>query len=92
LAEFIENRGSKVTDKVIHVGWEIEEAKSKLRRQQMSWLEILCEALQGPCVENCKEQWLELALDIVPQQYTEFSNLRCVSFSRKDEENTGIFS
>ena len=65
LAEFIANRGSKVVDEAIHVGWEIEEAESKLRRQQMSRLEILREALQGPCVENCKGQWLELALDIL---------------------------
>ena len=65
LVEFTANRGSKVVDKAIHVGWEIEEAKSKLSRQQMWGLEILCEDLQGPCVENCKGQWLELALDIL---------------------------
>ena len=65
LAEFIANRGNKVVDEAIKVGWEMEEADEK--RKRMTRLEILQEALKGPCAENCNEQWLELAKDIVKQ-------------------------
>ena len=65
LAEFIANRGNKVVDEAIKVGWEMEEAEEKLKRKRMTRLEILQEALKGPCAENCNEQRLELAKDIV---------------------------
>ena len=65
LAEFIANRGNKVVDEAIKVGWEMEEVDEKLKRKRMTRLEILQEALKGRCAENCNEQWLEFAKDIV---------------------------
>ena len=36
LAQFIANRGSKVVDEAIQVGWEMEEAEGKLKRKQIT--------------------------------------------------------
>ena len=47
LAQFISNRGSKVVDAAIQVGWEMEEAEEK----------------EGPCIANCNGEWLEVAED-----------------------------
>ena len=66
LAEFIANqRGSKVVDEAIKVGWEMEEREDKLKRKQMTRFGILQEASKGRCAENCNEQWTELAKGIV---------------------------
>ena len=43
----------------------MEEAEEKLKRKRMTRLEILQEALKGPCAENCNEQRHELAKYIV---------------------------
>lgn len=32
LAQFIANRGSKVVDEAIQVGWDLEEGEEKLKR------------------------------------------------------------
>ena len=63
LAQFIANRGSKVVDEAIQVGWEMEEAEEKLKRKQMTRLEILHKALEGPCIANCNGEWLDVAED-----------------------------
>lgn len=65
LAEFIANRGNKVVDEAINVGWEMEQAEEKLKRQKMSRIEILETALETDCVDNCNGQWIELAQDII---------------------------
>ena len=53
-----------MVDEAIKVGWEMEEAEEKLKRKLMTRLEILQEALKGPCAENCNEQRLELATEV----------------------------
>ena len=53
LAQFIANRGSKVIDEAIQVGWELEEAEEKLKRKQMTMMEIQQKALGSPCFANC---------------------------------------
>ena len=63
LAQFIANRGSKVVDEAIQVGWEMEEAEEKLKRKQMTRMEILHKALEGPCIANCNGEWLDVAED-----------------------------
>ena len=65
LAQFIANRGSKVVEEAIRVGWELEEAEEKLKRSKLTRLEIIEQALQNSCVENCKGQWLEMAENLI---------------------------
>ena len=63
LAQFIANRGSKVVDEAIQVGWEMEEAEEKLKRKQTTRMEILQKALEGPCSATGNGEWLEVAED-----------------------------
>ena len=63
LAQFIANRGSKVVDEAIQVGWEMKETEEKLKRKQMTRMEILQKPLEGPCSANCNGEWLEVAED-----------------------------
>lgn len=65
LAEFIINRGSKVVQEVISSAWEMEEASEALIRSRLTRLEILEKALQNPCNEQCKGQWLECAKQLL---------------------------
>ena len=65
LAEFISNRGAKVVEEAIRVGWEMEEADKKLQRSKMSRLEVLRAVGEGECSEGCNGQWYELATDIL---------------------------
>ena len=65
LAQFIVNRGKKAVEEAIKTGWEIEESEEKLKRQQMSRLEILQAALEGDCTHNCNGRWLTMAKDIL---------------------------
>lgn len=51
-AQFIANRRSKVADETIQVGWELEEAEEKLKRKQMTMMEIQQKALGSPCFAN----------------------------------------
>ena len=52
LAQFIANRGSKVVDEALQVGWEMEEAEENWKGHK--WL---------PCIANCDGEWLEVAED-----------------------------
>ena len=47
LVQFIANRGSKVVDEAIQVGWEMEKGEEKLKRKQMTRMEILQKALEA---------------------------------------------
>ena len=89
LAQFIANRGSKVVDEAIQVGWEMEEAEEKLKRKQMTRMDILQKALEGPCIANCNGEWLEVAEDTLAR-----NNLTGGSFQtylRKNAASTEIF-
>lgn len=65
LAEFIVNRGKKTVEEAIRTGWEMEKSEDTLRRERMSRMEILQEALTGNCAENCNGRWLHIALNIL---------------------------
>ena len=52
LAQFIANRGSKVVDEALQVGWEMEEAEENWKGHK--W---------PPCITNCDGEWLEVAED-----------------------------
>ena len=67
MAQFIVNRGKKAVEEAIKTGWEIEESKEKLKRQQMSRLEILQAPLEGEWTHNCNGRWLTMAKDILDQ-------------------------
>ena len=87
LAEFIVNRGKKA------VGWEIEESEEKLRRQQMSRMEILENALAGECTENCGGRWLNMALDILRRNQIERTHFSTAvrDLLKNGRENIAIF-
>ena len=56
MAEIINsNRGRKVVDEALKIGWEMEEAEEKLKRKQMTRLGILQEARMS-CVIPEHEQ------------------------------------
>ena len=65
LAKFIANRGVKVVEEAIRVGWEMEEADKKLQRSKMSRMEVLRVVGEGECADGCNGQWYELATDIL---------------------------
>ena len=65
LAEFIVNRGNKVVEEVISTAWEMEEASETLLRSRLTRLEILGEALQNPCNEQCNGQWIDCAKQLL---------------------------
>ena len=90
LAQFIANRGSKVLDKAIQVGWEMEEAEEKLKRKQMTRMDILQKALEGPCIANCNGELQRILLHAMIEQVEVFRVL-CVSYLRNDAASTEIF-
>ena len=67
MAQFIVNRGKKAVEEAIKTGWEIEESEEKLKRQQMSRLEILQAPLEGEWTHSCNGCWLTMAKDILDQ-------------------------
>ena len=67
LVEFIVNQGRKMVEEAITTAWEMENSDETLKREQMSRMEILQEALTGNCTENCNHRWLHITLDILQQ-------------------------
>ena len=65
LAHFIANRGSRVVDEAIAVGWELENAESTLQRSKMTRIEILYSKLEGECERECDGQWLQMAKEVL---------------------------
>ena len=65
LAQFIANRGSRVVDEAIFVGWELENAESTLQRSKMTRIEILYSKLEGECEPGCDGQWLQMAKEVL---------------------------
>ena len=65
LAQFIANRGSRVVDEAIFVGWELENAESTLQRSKMTRIEILYSKLEGECEPGCDDQWLQMAKEVL---------------------------
>ncbi|KXJ07843.1 hypothetical protein AC249_AIPGENE8158 [Exaiptasia diaphana] len=65
LAQFIANRGSRVVDEAIKVGWELEQAPNTLLRSKQTRLERLEAVYKGECAPNCNKLWLELATSIL---------------------------
>lgn len=52
LVQFITNRGSKVVDEALQVGWEMEEAEENWKGHE-----------RLPCIANCDGEWLEVVED-----------------------------
>ena len=65
LAEFIANRGSKVVEEALQLAKEFDEAPAKLLRKAKSRIEILRQAYDSTCVEECKGQWIHSALTLL---------------------------
>lgn len=61
LAEFIVNRGPRVIAEVIKTAWELEAALETLERQRKTRLELLENARERECEEECYGQWRKLA-------------------------------
>ena len=65
LAEFIANRGYKVVDEAIRIGWDLEEASATLQREKKTRIELLNALLDEECIPGCEKQWLSMAKDIL---------------------------
>ena len=65
LAQFIANRGCRVVDEAIAVGWELQNAESTLQRSKMTRIEILYSKLEGECESECDSQWLRFAKEVL---------------------------
>ena len=65
LAQFIVNQGKKAVEEAIRTGWEIEKSEETLRHHRMLPMEILQEAFEGNCAENCDGRCLHIALNIL---------------------------
>lgn len=65
LAEFLLNRTPRAIADILTTTWEIENAQEKLQRVQCSRLDLLNEAKNGACVENCNGQWMTCALEVL---------------------------
>ena len=65
LAQFIANRGCRVVDEAIAVGWELQNAESTLQRSKMTRIEILYSKLEGECEPECDSQWLRFAKEVL---------------------------
>ena len=65
IAEFIVNRGSKVVAEILDTAWEMETSNVDLQRARKTRLDLLVDARQGECVENCNEQWLSCAREVL---------------------------
>ena len=57
------NRGDKKVNDLLHLVWEMETAKEKQERAQLTRLELLREQLHNMCV--CSGEWLDCALEIL---------------------------
>ena len=65
LAQFIANRGSRVVDEAIAIGWELQNAESTLQRSKMTRIEIFYSKLEGECEPGCDGQWLQMAKEVL---------------------------
>ena len=68
LAEFIANRGSKVVEDALQLAEEFDEAPAKLLRKATYCIEILRQAYDSTCVEECKGKWIHSALTLGQQR------------------------
>lgn len=65
IAEFIVNRGAKVVAEILDTAWEMETSNIDLERARKTRLDLLADARQGECVENCDGQWLSCAREVL---------------------------
>lgn len=65
LAEFLINRGTKVTNELITNAWEMEQAEAVQRRKEKSRLDLLGEARDDQCLCTEEGQWETCALEIL---------------------------
>ena len=65
LTRFVANRGSKFIENALMLAKELKDAPVQLERQSKSRLQLLRGVLEGPCVEGCGEQWMNLPLQFM---------------------------
>ena len=58
ITEFITNRGYKAVDEAITIGWDIEEAPSKLQRSKKTRMEILSGLLDKEYIQGCGTRYI----------------------------------
>ena len=64
LAEFLISRSPHVVS-VFNSTWEIESASQKLERSKKTRVELLHEANESDCLENCNGQWLQCTVEVI---------------------------
>lgn len=65
LAEFIANKGSKAVHDALTLAEEYNEAPERWAREQKNRIELLHDAYQTDCIDNCNGKWMQCALDIL---------------------------
>ena len=65
LAKFIANRGARVVDEALQLATEFAEAEEKLARSKKTRLELLNEAYAGESASECRERWLQCAINLI---------------------------
>ena len=65
IAEFVFNRGPKVVTEVIDTTWEMKKAKESLERAKKTRLQLLREAMNSECANNCNGVWKECAYQVL---------------------------
>ena len=52
-------------DEAIKVGWESQESEGKMKRSNLSRMQILREAASECCAQGCDGKWVEMAREIL---------------------------
>lgn len=65
LAEFIMNRQPKVINHIITTTWDMLNAEENLARSKKTRMELLGEAAESGCIENCQGRWLQCAKEVL---------------------------
>ena len=67
LAKFICRRTPKSRRDLIETTWLMEEAPERIRRRNMSRMDVIVENSSSECVLGCSGQWFECALEVLQQ-------------------------
>lgn len=90
LAEFIVNRGPRVVAEVLATAWEMEKSNEHLERARKTRIELLSDARQGECVDNCNGQWLTCTREVLQRNGIDEKYL-CRSVNKLLQKGTIIY-
>ena len=62
-ARYVLGKDERSRTSLLKTAWKMENAESDLERCNKTRMELLTDALNGPCVDGCSRSWLGAALD-----------------------------